>query len=127
MSDYRVADGFNVALVSLNVISPQPQSNGIQYTRQTFALDGTPINEGPYTVLVWSALGTKTQYQSVLNAFGLFNDYSNDVTVYIRSDRYDYARYNGKAIKPTPGNGVEWQPPFPRNITILIRDLVLSS
>jgi hypothetical protein len=127
MSDYRVADGFNVALVSLTVLSPQPASAGIQYARQSFAIDGTPINEGPFVELVWSVLGTKAQYQSIINSFGLFNADSNDVTVYIRDTRFDYVRMNGKAIKPVPGNGVNWLRPFPRNITILVRDLAASS
>lgn len=127
MSDYRVADGFNVALGSLTVLSPQPSSAGIQYARQSFTADGTPIKEGAFVELVWNVLGTKTQYQSLLTAFGLLSADSNDVTVYVRNDRFDYVRMNGKAIAPLPQNGVSWEMPFPRNITILVRDLVASS
>lgn len=127
MTTYRVADGFNVALGSLTVLVPQPASAGIQYARQSFAADGTPIKEGPFVELVWNVLGTKTQYQSVLNYFGLFNADSNDVTVYVRDERFDYVRMNGKAIKPLPENGVQWRRPFPRNITILVRDLEEST
>jgi hypothetical protein len=127
MSTYRVADGFNVALGSLAVLSPQPASPGIEYTRQDFAADGTPINEGPFVELVWNTLGTKAQYQTILTAFGLLSADSNDVTVYVRNDVYDFVRMNGKAIKPNPGAGVQWQRPFPRNITILVRDLEAAS
>lgn len=127
MSDYRVADGFNIPYASMTVLVPQPSSVGLQHTRQSFAADGTPINEGLFAEVVWNVLGTKSQYQSILNSFGLFNAYFNDVTVYIRDDRFDYGRYNGRAIKPLPENGVQWRRPFPRNITILVRDLVASS
>lgn len=127
MSDYRAADGFNVALVSLTVLSPQPASPGLQYVRQEFSADGAPINEGPFVELVWSAVGTKAAYQTILTAFGLLSAYSNDVTVYIRDENFDYGRYNGKAVKPLPENGVQWRRPFPKNITILVRDLVPSS
>jgi hypothetical protein len=77
--------------------------------------------------LVWNTLGTKAQYQTILTAFGLLSADSNDVTVYVRNDVYDFVRMNGKAIKPKPGAGVQWQRPFPRNITILVRDLEAAS
>jgi hypothetical protein len=67
------------------------------------------------------------QYQAILTAFGLLSADSNDVTVYVRNDVYDFVRMNGKAIKPKPGAGVQWQRPFPRNITILVRDLEAAS
>ena len=123
MSDYRVADGSDVALGSLTVLNPQPHSTGIQYTRIGYAADGTPILEGPYITLVWDILGSKTQYQSLLTAFGLSSATTNDVTVYIRDVNFDYVRMNGKAIKPQIGEGVEWKSYFPRNLSILIRDL----
>ena len=123
MSDYRVADGFKVALGSLTTLDPQPRSAGIQYTRQSFAGNGTPINEGPYVVLIWDVIGTKTQYQSLLTTFGLLSADSNDVTVYVRDENFDYVRMNGKAIKPLPGTGVEYKSYFIRDFTILIRDL----
>jgi len=123
MSDYRVADGFNVALGSLTVLSPQPRSSGIQYTRQSFAGDGTPINEGPYVLLIWDVVENKTQYQSILTTFGLLSADSNDVTVYIRDEEFDYVRKNGKAIKPFPGQGVDYKNYFIRDLVILIRDL----
>jgi hypothetical protein len=126
MSDYRVADGFNVAYVSLTVLTPQPFSPGLRYTRTSETPDG-PIHEGPYTEMIWNVLGSKTQYQSILTAFGLLSAESNDVTIYCRNENFYYARYNGKAIKPLPENGVEWRRPFPRNITILIRDLETAS
>jgi hypothetical protein len=123
MSDYRVADGFNIAYASMTVLSPQPSSAGIQATRQSFAADGTPINEGLFVEFVWNVLGTKSQFQSILSNFGLFNATNNLVTVYIRDDVFDYVRMNGRAIQPLPENGVQWRRPFIRNFTILVRDL----
>lgn len=127
MSDYRVGDGFDVVYGSLTLLSPQPSSVGLRYARQSFAADGTPVNEGPFLEVVWNVLGTKTQYQTILTAFGLLNADSNDVTINARDENFDYTRYNGKAIKPVPENGVQWRRPFPRNITILVRDLEASA
>ena len=123
MSDYRVADGFDVALGSLTVLSPQPKSAGIQYTRLGYAADGTPILEGPFVNLVWDIVGGKTGYQAILTTFGLSSATTNDVTVYVRDANFDYVRKNGKAIKPQIGEGIEWDNYFPRGLVILIRDL----
>jgi hypothetical protein len=123
MSDYRVADGSDVVLGSLTVLSPQPRSTGIEYTRRSYAADSTPILEGPFINLVWDVLGSKTEYQAILTTFGLSSATTNDVTVYIRNANFDYVRMNGKAIKPQIGEGIEWANYFPRNMTILIRDL----
>ena len=127
MSDYRVADGSDVALGSLTVLDPQPASIGIQYTRQGVSANGTVSNQGPYVIMVWSNLDSKTTYQSILSDFGLSSATSNDVTVYVRDENYDYARMNGTAIKPLPGNGIDWRMPFPRNLEILVRNLTAAS
>ena len=123
MSDYRVATGTDISLGSLTVLSPQPRSGGIQYTRRTFAADGTPTSEGAYVVLTWDILGSKAQYQSLLTTFGLSSASAAEVTVYARDENYDYVRKNGLAIKPVPGEGVDWKKYFPRNLTILVRNL----
>lgn len=121
MSDYRVADGHDVALGSLTVLSPQPRSPGLEYTEQTFSLNGTPNNQAPYVTLVWTAI-SETQYDTIMTAFGLAAADYNDVTVYIRDENFNYARKNGRAIKPLPGRGVNWDY-FPRNLEILVRNL----
>ncbi len=121
MSDYRVADGHDVALGSLTVLNPQPKSRGIQYTRRNFAGDGTPINEAPFVELKWTVF-TNDNYDQIMTDFGLTSADSNDVTVYVRDENWNYARKNGKAIKPNIGEDRDWDV-FPRNMVILVRDL----
>ena len=67
-------------------------------------------------------LSNKTQYQSILTTFGLLSADSNDVTVYIRDGSLITCK-NGKAIKPFPGQGVDYKNYFIRDLVILIRDL----
>jgi hypothetical protein len=122
MSDYRVATGHDEALVDLTVLSPQPRSKGIQYTRRVMAADGSMVNEGPYVELVWDVVATDTVFRNILTAFGLASVYNALVTVYVRDDDFQYVRKNGRAIRPTPGDGVEWSY-FPRSMTILVREL----
>lgn len=126
MSSYKVKTGHNQAADDLVLITPQPRSKGIQYTRRTVSGDGTIINEGPFVEFVWDTIANKTMFQSILTQFGLASVYSALVTVSVRGDNFDYARKNGKALRPTPGDGVEWDI-FPRNLTIIVRDLSTAS
>jgi len=123
MTTYRVADGHDVALESLNVLSPQPRSEGIKPTRRTFGGDGTPYDEGTYVELLYSMVSTATDYQTILNSFGVQTATSNEVTVYVRDETFAWVRKNGLAIRPEPGADVRWTNFFPRDVVILIRDL----
>lgn len=124
---YKVADGHNVALISLNAIAPQPTTEGIKPTRRTFAADGTVYDEGRYIEFLFSIVGNVTAYQSLLDLFGVKTATTNEVTVYIRDEVFSWVRMNGTAIRPEPGKDVQWRRFFPRNVTILVRDLTAVS
>jgi len=123
---YRVADGHDVALVDLDVLDPQPRSEGIKPTRRTFGGDGTPYDEGKYVELLYSVVSSVTEYQAILDAFGVKSAGSNEVTVYIRDETFAWTRKNGLAIRPQPGQDVRWSF-FPRDVVILVRDLADTS
>lgn len=120
---YKVADGHDVALESLNDIDPQPRSMGIQTTRRTFAGDGTVHDDGHYVILEWTTIASASEYQSLLSSFGIQTSTTNDVTVYIRDETFAWVRMNGTAVRPEPGQGVRWKDYFPRDVQILVRDL----
>lgn len=122
MSDYRVAEGHNVALVSLTVLSPQPRSIGMQPTRRNFAADGSVSDEARYVELQWDVLESAAEYQAILADFGLDDALYSPVTVYVRDGAFVYVRMNGIAVRPEPGRDVDWQI-FPRSITLLVRNL----
>lgn len=127
MTTYRVADGHDVVLESLNVLSPQPRSEGIKPTRRTFGGDGTPYDEGKYVELLYSMVSSASDYQSILSSFGIQNAGSNEVTVYVRDETFAWTRQNGLAIRPQPGEDVRWNQYFPRDVVILVRDLADAS
>lgn len=120
MTTYRAKVNHNVALVSLTTLDPQPRSEGVKPTRRDYANDGTVIDQGLYVELVWDILDDATAYTTILGVFGLTSAKSADVTIYARNDQYAWTRYNGKAIRPEPS----WNQFFPRNVVILVRDLV---
>ena len=126
MTTYRVADGHDVVLGSLTVLDPQPRTDGIQSTRRTFSGNGTPNDEGQFVVFDYSVVPSASDYQSILSDFGIQSATSNDVTVYVRDETFAWVRKNGKAIRPQPRVDVRWDF-FPRNVQILVRDLVDAS
>lgn len=128
MSTYRVsATGHNIALVSLNVVSPQPHSEGIKPTRRTYGADGSVYDEGRYIELEFNFSEDPTTYVALLTAFGVNNNLTCDVTVYVPDERYAWVRMNGTARRPEVGRDVTRQNYFIRNITLLIVDLEASS
>lgn len=127
MSTYRVAVGHDVVLGSLVDVTPQPSTEGIKTVRRTYAADGTVHEDGKYIELDFNVLGNVAMYQSVLTAFGVKDVLTEDVTVYIRNEVFDWVRMNGTAVRPEVGQDVQWRRYFPRNITILVKNLVASS
>jgi hypothetical protein len=123
MTTYKVADGWNVALISLNELTPQPSSTGIQPTRRIHTASGDVYDDGEYVVFNYNVLESAAQYLTVLTAFGLNNALTNQVTVYVRDDTWAWTRKNGVAVRPEMGKEARWSNFFARNITILIRDL----
>lgn len=125
MSDYRVATGWNVALGSLARVVPQGRSPGIQVTRRNHLAYPAIIDEGPYIELAWNILRNDNgvMYRALLDQFGLKTAKAAQVTIYCRDDLFQYTRYNGVAIRPQQ----TWDNYFPRDILILVRDLVPST
>ena len=124
---YKIAEGHDVALVSMADIAPQPQSNGVEYARSSFAASGAVVREAPFVRLVWSALGSDTEYNTLLALFGLDSATSAAVTVYVPGVRRAATRFNGTAILPVAGDGMQHSQYFLRDVEILIRDLAVAS
>ncbi len=127
-SDYRVAQGHDVILGSLNVFSPQPTAEGVQATRRTNAASGDVYDEAKYVELVWTVVETPTELDTILDYFGMGGVpilHQADVTVYVRNELYIFTRYNGVAVFPQLGRDLRWKNYFPRNLTMLIKNLVL--
>jgi hypothetical protein len=119
-SNYKIATGSSVALVSLALMTPQPRSAGVQYARSTVSADGALHHEGAHIALIWDVLEEYTDLATLLTQFGLGSATSATVTVYCPSDLQVYTRYNGLAIRGEMGR----ESYFLRGIQIVIRDLV---
>lgn len=130
-SDYRISStGHGVALWSLTVCPIQPTAEAVQATRRTFAATGRPYDEGLYVEWVWSVIETPSQLLTVLGYFGMGGlpiTYTKEVTIYTRNELYSYIRYNGLAVFPQLGRDLRWKNFFPRDLTMLIRDLEVAS
>ena len=123
MSDYRAKTGINQTLVSLAKLAPQPASAGIMATRRVVAADGSVLDQGLYVEWVYSVVEDAAQLLTILTPLGLHTAKFAAVTIYTRDDLYVYKRYNGMAIRPAPS----WENYYPRDVSILIRNLELST
>lgn len=123
-SQYKVATGSSVALVSLALMVPQPTTRGIQFTERSYGAGGAVYDQAPYCELLFSFIETEALYATFLAQFGLASVTSAPVTVYIRNERLAYARYNATAVLPSIGNDGGWSEYFMRNVVVLLKNLV---
>lgn len=127
ITKYMVADGSDVAEGSLNLITPQPKSAGIQVTRRTHAASGAVYDDGLYVLLEWNVLD-ETAFQTIMTAFGLSaSTLTNAVTVGVRNQLFSWVRMNGIAVAPEIGRDGSWSNFFPRGFTILVKELTTAS
>lgn len=123
---YKVADGFDIALLSLVTVDPQPKSTGIQYGRINHSASGVVYGQTPYIELIWTVLESESQYTTLLGQFGLTAALSNGVTVYIPNDQLTATRYNGIAIRPNLGDDAKRDNFFVREVVIRINHLEVA-
>lgn len=122
MTTYKMSLGADVVTVDLVAIAPQPRSEGVKYVRRTFAASGIVSDQSAYVELIWEVLESATEYNTLLTQFGLNASIATVVTVLVRDEFFNFTRYNGLAIRPQPGTDKSWDY-FPRNVTILIKNL----
>lgn len=124
MPVYSVADGWNVALVSLVALDPQPEGMPVMPVVRNYAVSGTVHEQGGFVDLKYSALDSEADYLAVLTQFGLHNADTNEITIYCRNGRLVWTRYNGLAVYPEAGQDMRWQQFYPREIVIRVKHLV---
>lgn len=124
---YLLGQGHDIAYDDLVVIDPQPRSKGLQYARTTFAASGAVVREGRWLELEWSVIESDAAYDDLLEQFGLDLETSAPVTVWVPGPRRIWQRFNGTAIRPATSESMTHENYFIRDVTILIRDMELSS
>lgn len=120
---YWIGDGHDVPGHELTVLTPQPSSAGVKVTRRPHSVSGGLQDEYKYVELLYSALGSVTEYQAVLTAFGLLSAMQNEITVTARDETLQWVTFNGTAVRPQMGSDVNWSRYFPRDIVILVKEL----
>lgn len=122
---YLAATGWNVALVSLIALDPQPRTDiTTQPVQRNYSASRAVHEIGLHINLQWSMIETATQYQALLDQFGLGSVLTNQVTVYVPNFEYTFTRYNGLAIRPQQGVHVRRGDYFIRDLVIPVIDLV---
>lgn len=124
-SSYKVADGHDIAFGSLNLIVPQPSSNGVEATRRTYSANGEPFDEGLFIELRWNIVGQSDRLNTILAFFGLNgDDMTNEVTISVpEGPILAYNKFNGLAIRPEIGRDIRRRDFALRELIILVKNL----
>lgn len=124
---YQVGLGWDIPLDDLVVLNPQPRSPNMGVVRRAYVVSTVPgvIDQKTFVPLLYSGLGSAVQWRAVATQFGLevWNVKTAKVTVYVRDFEYSWVRKNGIAVRPLIRGGIEWRDFFPRDITIIVKEL----
>lgn len=124
MPNYKVGIGHDLTLVDMVDIVPQPRTETTTApVQRNDTISGVVHEQGLWIPLQWSMLDPASQYQALLEQFGLDTDLSCDVTVYVPNFEYVFTLYNGKAIRPEQGVDIRRTDQFIRDVTIRIIQL----
>jgi hypothetical protein len=126
---YKISGvGFDVPLVSLVDLAPQPRSIGPQTTRRSYSASGKVFQELGHIELIWDLIRNLAAYDAILAQFGLgISLFTNEVTAYIPDQVYGWQRVNGIAVRPQIGEDVIRERFFVRRLVILIKNLTPAS
>jgi len=127
MTLYAVKTGTDQALIDLVDITPQPSSNGVEYTVRDDAIDGTVSEQGKFIELRWSSLASITEYTTMLAQFGLTSVNTAEVTILAPSELYAFTRYNGLAVRPEKGRNIQRRDYFLRGVVLIVKNLTAAA
>lgn len=102
MQPYLFAQGYDVALVSLVAIVPQPRDGYVRPVVRNAAISGAVHEQGLWTPLSYTTLSI-AQYQALLTQFDLVDQLTAEGTFYLLSRALVWTRYNGLIVAPEMG------------------------
>lgn len=123
--EYMIGIGHDLDIDDLSPIVPQLHSPGVMYTRRLPSGNDGVFDEGPFVPLEWNVLQGSALYQSLLSQFGLDAAKMVAVTIVARDEVWNWARFNGYAVQPLPGEDIVWDRFYPQGVAILVVELEL--
>jgi hypothetical protein len=124
---HKVKPGTDQALIDLVTITPQPASNGVEYTVRDDAIDGSVTEQGPHVVHRFDVMEEDADYLTLLTLYGLNTATTALVTVLAESELYVATRYNGLAVRPEKGRDVQRRNTFVGGVEIIIKNLTAAA
>lgn len=120
---YKVKAGHDQPLEDLLPITPQPRTSGMLVTRRQYAASGIVIDEQPYVLFEWSMLDPASEYQNLLDQFGLTTATTAPVSIYVQDQNYEWVLRNATVVKPLIGTEGGRNNFFIRDIVIVAKNL----
>lgn len=122
LDGYAVGIGHDLPTSFIYPIIPQFTTEGMKITRRSFSQNKKLQDEFLYVEFLFSSLGTRERYRSVLSQFDLLTNDEANVTVYLRDKTLRWRRANAVAVRPLQNEDIEYNF-FPQNIVILIKEI----
>lgn len=120
MANYLIGSGHDVDLMALSSFTQEPSGEAVAPTERKYSLSGKVYDYGLFLVLRWDFFEEATDYYNMLEDLGLHNQDSAPVTIYCRTKRYTFARFNGIAQLPEPQTDTKLTNFFIRNVEMFI-------
>lgn len=126
MAIHKVAIGFDVPMIDLVAIDPQPTTHGVEITRRTYSANRHILDEGWFVVFRWSVLeADEATLSLILGQFDLDGaDLTANVTIATpEAPTLAINRFNGIAHRPRVGEDIVRREYFLRNLEMYVTDL----
>lgn len=123
MADYRVGLGHNLDYSSLVKIVQEPTGSPAAPVQRNYGVNGAIHDQGNFIVFTFEFIETPELYLTLLSQFGVQVNSTAEVTIYARTGRLWWARFNGIAHYPEPGVDMKWDRFFARDINLHVTDL----
>lgn len=118
-----IGEGHDVLLASLVPFLQEPKNNLVAPVQRDYGAGPAIHDQGLYLNLVWDFIESEALYQLILEQMGLDSADTAEVTVWARSPRLVWTRYNAVAFLPQAKVDMDWTNMFLRNVEVYLCDL----
>lgn len=120
---YRVGVGHDLDIGDTDIILQQPRAEPAEPVEVQYGIDASHHYQHEYICFIFDVIESYDLYVAILGQFDLDSNQTSEVTIYGRSRRLSWNKFNGIAHLPIPGEDYKWDRFFLRDVRIYVTDL----
>lgn len=125
---YMFGVGYDLALVDLVALDPQPRTDAtVQAVQRSYSANGSIHEQGGWIEMLFDALDGPEEYQTLLTQITLLDVLQVLGTWYLPDHAYRWGCYNGIVQRPAQGQDITRSGYFIRDVTLRVTHLVKIS